>query len=121
MRTKIQRNFTLEELSCPCGRCKPVINSKFIDRLQCLRDAFGKPFNINSWYRCKVHNEKVGGKINSKHLLGLAVDISTKGWSSEDKYQLLHLAFCFGFTGIAQGKNFIHIDLRESGLATWTY
>lgn len=118
---KVQRNFSLIELSCPCGICTPIINRMFIDRLQCLRDVFGKPIVINSWYRCRVYNAKIGGAENSQHTRGVAADISVKGLTSEEKFELINLAYRFGFKGIAQGSTFIHLDLRESATATWIY
>ena len=44
-------------------------------RMDEIREGYGKPININSWYRCKELNAEVGGAENSKHLTGLAVDI----------------------------------------------
>ena len=41
-----------------------------------LRDFYGKPMNVNSWYRTLTFNKKVGGSPNSCHLLGNACDIA---------------------------------------------
>ena len=41
-----------------------------------IRKGYGKPIIITSGYRCKELNTKVGGKPNSKHLKGLAVDLN---------------------------------------------
>ena len=43
--------------------------------LQPLRDTLGAPMYINSGYRSKRLNAKVGGVANSRHLLGKAADI----------------------------------------------
>ena len=43
--------------------------------LQPLRDTIGAPVYINSGYRSKRLNAKVGGVKNSYHLRGLAADI----------------------------------------------
>ena len=43
--------------------------------LQPLRDAIGRPVYINSGYRSKRLNARVGGVPNSYHLRGLAADI----------------------------------------------
>lgn len=45
------------------------------DVLQQARDDFGKPIHVNSGYRCKELNTKVGGKANSYHLKGMAADL----------------------------------------------
>lgn len=47
--------------------------------LQPARDKWGKPFHINSGYRCPDLNKAVGGVKNSYHLKGQAADISISG------------------------------------------
>lgn len=42
-----------------------------------LREEFGKPIIINSFYRSFAHNVRVGGVKTSKHLTGAAVDITS--------------------------------------------
>lgn len=44
-------------------------------RMDEIREGYGKPIYINSWYRCKELNEAVDGAENSKHITGLAADI----------------------------------------------
>lgn len=44
-------------------------------RMDEIRESYCKPIYVNSWYRCKELNEKVGGTKNSYHMSGLAVDI----------------------------------------------
>ncbi|MGV4459866.1 D-Ala-D-Ala carboxypeptidase family metallohydrolase, partial [Ornithobacterium rhinotracheale] len=43
--------------------------------LQELRNYIGKPIIVNSGYRIVAHNRKIGGKVNSQHLQGMAADI----------------------------------------------
>ena len=47
-----------------------------------LRDDFGKPITINSFYRDLAHNHRVGGAKTSKHLIGAAVDITSSDFAS---------------------------------------
>lgn len=47
-----------------------------------LRDEFGKPIIINSFYRGFFHNRLVGGVKTSKHLCGAAVDITAFDFDS---------------------------------------
>ena len=42
--------------------------------MQELRDRYGKPINVGSWYRTEKYNKKIGGSSNSLHLDGLACD-----------------------------------------------
>ena len=40
-----------------------------------LREHFGVPIKINSFFRCKALNKKVGGSPTSQHVKGEAVDL----------------------------------------------
>jgi len=53
--------------------------------LQPIRDALGKPLEINSGFRCKKLNDSVGSSDTSFHRLGCAVDIDS------DKVKLLDI------------------------------
>lgn len=44
--------------------------------IQELRDWYGKPLNVSSWYRTKSFNKSCNGSKNSAHLDGRATDIS---------------------------------------------
>lgn len=46
-----------------------------LNRLNTIREQYGKPIYINSGYRCDELNALVGGVKDSKHRLGLAVDL----------------------------------------------
>lgn len=46
-----------------------------LNRLNTIREQYGKPIYINSGYRCDELNTLVGGVKDSKHRLGLAVDL----------------------------------------------
>ena len=46
-----------------------------LNRLNEIREQYGKPIYINSGYRCDALNVLVGGVKDSKHRLGLAVDL----------------------------------------------
>ena len=80
----LSRNFTLEEMMAtshgklqdmPTGEV--ILNLTFLCArvLQPLRDTIGRPVYINSGYRSKRLNARVGGVPNSYHLRGLAADI----------------------------------------------
>ena len=49
-----------------------------------VREIYGKPIKVNSGYRSKLVNKKVGGASNSQHTKGEAVDI-TGGNKAENK------------------------------------
>jgi len=108
----------LSEYACKCGNCVTSIediNSNLVYQLQKLRSAFGLPIQIASGYRCEEHNEKIGGAKRSQHVMGRAVDISTKNLSAADKYRLIQLIFRTGtFTGVGIGGGKLHVDVRPT-------
>ncbi|MBA3061580.1 MAG: hypothetical protein FP833_01245, partial [Atribacteria sp.] len=66
--------FSLLEFECPCCR-RVMLSPDLFARLNHLRMVINRPVYINSGYRCKEENHKVGGVPGSYHLLGMAVDI----------------------------------------------
>ncbi|MBA7524660.1 hypothetical protein ES705_16801 [subsurface metagenome] len=106
---KIAKYFYLYEFQCPC--CKKVIlYSDLLKRLNSLREAVNRPIYINSGYRCKEENKKVGGVKNSYHTLGMAADIEARNITIKD---LAIYAEGIGFNGIGVYKTFIHVDVRD--------
>jgi zinc D-Ala-D-Ala carboxypeptidase len=101
-------NFTKEEVACKCG-CGFLPKPEFMEKLQRLRNLYGKKMKITSAARCETHNAKVGGAPASKHVEGLAVDIAC---SSKDACDLFELAVEVGFWGRGVAKTFVHLDMR---------
>jgi uncharacterized protein YcbK (DUF882 family) len=88
-------------------------------KLDDLRGKLNLPLVVTSGFRCPKHNKEVGGKPNSYHLVGKAVDISTEGMNDFQRHQFLSLVK-ERFKGIGIGHTFIHMDLRETP-ALWVY
>lgn len=87
---KIAKNFTIGEMANNKSAELPklIIDEKalvFIGLVQELRDTYGKPINVNSWYRTKSFNNSCGGSSNSAHLYGLAVDFRAVHSENERK------------------------------------
>ena len=97
------------------------MDKTFLLRLDEARERAGIPFIINSAYRTPEHNAKIGGKPNSSHLKGLAVDISVT--NSRQRFIILNALIDVGFTRIGIADTFIHIDLdkEKSEKVVWTY
>jgi uncharacterized protein YcbK (DUF882 family) len=109
------KNFDEVEFFCPCKyeSCpKSGVQDTYLQAIQELRTRVGKPFYINSGYRCSEHNHHIGGVDNSYHVKGLAADVSIRGWGGLDKHTLLSQAFDL-FNGVGIYKTFIHLDLRN--------
>lgn len=84
------------------------MDGKFLQRLDYARYLAGIPFVINSGYRTRKHNDKVGGSPNSSHTRGYAVDIHCTDSVSRSK--ILDALKAAGFTRIGIAKTFIHVD-----------
>ena len=75
----IAYRLTLREFQCRC-RNPECVEVLFSSRLHTswneARKAFKLPLKVNSGFRCLIHNKAVGGKPNSFHTKGEAIDIS---------------------------------------------
>jgi len=113
--------FNQDELKC--SHCDEYhFNSDTLNKLNALREEYGKPIVISSGYRCKEYNSLRG--FTQTHASGQAVDIVC---DRGDAYKILELAFKYGFTGIGIKQNgngrFIHLDDIKEGLrpTIWSY
>lgn len=106
--TAFTKHFSKEEMNCNCG-CGFVPPQEFMDRLEKLREAWGKPMTITSAARCRTYNAKVGGVPDSQHVLGHAVDIALP---NTERWALVKLAMEQGWGGIGVANSFIHLDIR---------
>jgi len=97
------------------------MDKTFLLRLDEARERAGIPFIINSAYRSPEYNAKIGGKPNSSHLRGLAVDINVT--NSRQRFIILNALLDVGFTRIGIADTFIHVDLdsEKSKEVIWTY
>lgn len=75
-----------------------------------LREEFGKPIIINSFYRDSAHNLRVGGVKTSKHLRGAAVDITSSDFENLYKAVINSLKTNWRILPYIKRK-FIHIEL----------
>lgn len=110
---QITPHFTLKELQCRCGCGRMGMDQAFLERLEDLRIAYGKPMIINSGYRCPDYNDRISSTGRTgPHTLG-AVDVRISG---AEAHRLLAMAMLIGFTGIGVkqhgpgGGRFIHLD-----------
>ena len=106
---QIAKDFNMQEFECPCCHCV-MIHPKLLELLIKLRRLVLEPIYINSGYRCKKENKKVGGVKTSYHRFGFAVDITVKQKSMKD---LAIMAESVGFLGIGLYDNFCHVDVRD--------
>jgi uncharacterized protein YcbK (DUF882 family) len=96
-------NFSPNELKCK-GTGELKVDLTALCRLQGLRNHWGKPLIINSGYRSKEYNTKIGGAVDSYHMLGRAFDVR------ETSQEFIELAKYYSFHGIGVYSTFTHID-----------
>lgn len=56
-----------------------LVNMKLVAErcFEPIRNWYGKPIKVNSFYRCEALNKAVKGSLTSQHVQGKAIDIST--------------------------------------------
>jgi uncharacterized protein YcbK (DUF882 family) len=101
-------HFSEYEFKCKCcGQVK--INYNLIYLLEAIREHFQRPIKVDSGYRCEKYNKKVGGEINSQHLLGNAADIIVKNIKPDIVYDYVNSINIKG--GLGKYSNFTHVDV----------
>lgn len=102
------------ECSCGCGYgTKPGdVSEKLLAALEDLREILDAPIHINSGCRCPDHNRRIGGKRNSQHLRGTAVDIRTDDIPPGQVALAARTIDAFIHGGIGRYDTFVHLDVR---------
>lgn len=115
----VSNHFSIKEFHCKNGEIVPPMFLpnvfKIAEQLEIIRKYLGQPIIINSAYRTKEYNKKVGGAPASQHLTASAVDIVVKGHTPHYVYTTIRSLMRTG--AIAGGcvilyKNFVHYDIR---------
>ncbi|WP_373008662.1 D-Ala-D-Ala carboxypeptidase family metallohydrolase [Hyphomonas sp.] len=113
-------HFSPRELACRCGGhlCHGEYwhDEGFLDALEALRAAIGRPLVVNSGHRCEQWNASVGGARQSMRRT-IAVDLTLTG---HDRFALLTAAERLGFSGTGLARTFIHLD-RRAVPTRWYY
>jgi hypothetical protein len=80
---------------------------------QQARDRIGRPFIVTSWYRPPAINRSVGGAINSRHIVGDAIDFIVEGLTGNQLYWSLDPWWPGGLGRYIKFPNLCHIDSRN--------
>tara|TARA_Y100000310_G_scaffold304962_2_gene344644 strand:- start:575 stop:997 length:423 start_codon:yes stop_codon:yes gene_type:complete len=109
-------HFQWKEFWCAKARLVQVsaLTLHHLEKLETLRNQYGKPLIVTSGYRSPSHNKAVGGAPDSMHLK-FATDIHASGVhdAAGTLDQLAALAEGLGFSGIGRYNTFLHLDCRE--------
>lgn len=94
---------------------------KLARQLDIVREKWGKPIGVTSWYRPILVNRRVGGAVNSQHTRGLAADIYPIDGDVYAFQKWLDKQWLFAL-GYGAKKGFVHVDLRQSNpKIRWNY
>jgi uncharacterized protein YcbK (DUF882 family) len=109
------KNFSEYEFKCAyTGECK--MRPEFVDKLQQIRNTFGKPMLVTSGYRDFSHPVERAKVRPGVHYYGCAADINVWG---KDAMELFDIAYHYGIRRIgvnqkgAPQSRFIHIDMGD--------
>lgn len=126
-------HFSDDELRCHCGCGVVSMDETFMQRLERMRVAWGRPMVVNSGYRCIPHEANlykmtIESHVPGFHTKGLAVDVAFS-YGTPLTWKFLQLLFQNGFTGI--GVRFhgpmkdrcVHMDwgTGDTRPAFWSY
>jgi hypothetical protein len=81
---------------------------------QKVRDAWGQPLGLTSFYRPEPINAQVGGVPGSRHTTGEAFDLYPTTRSLESFYQWIRTRWTGGL-GDGRTRGFIHLDTAGGG------
>ena len=126
MTGRIVKNFSLEEMSNSEAKegIKLVLTPEvveFAQMVQELRDFYGKPMNVNSWYRTESFNKSCDGDANSIHLNGRAVDIAVTDYENLTLAWRLICQLHNKIGGVNYYPTFMHFDNYEDKFGYKTF
>jgi len=122
----VTKHFSVEEFSCNDGTPYPEewIAERLVPlckALELIRAIWGRPIKINSGYRTPTYNKKVGGSRASKHMDGIAADITMDGIYPTRVFEIMDRLMDVGAIpkgGLHAYNTFVHYDTRGK-VARW--
>lgn len=110
---KLSEHFRLIEFACRDGSDEVLVHPALVLLLEAIRAAAGgKTVHINSGYRTSKHNQAVDGAKDSRHVMGMAADITIRGLSQSQVYAIAeHL----NPGGLGRYDSFTHVDVEGNG------
>jgi uncharacterized protein YcbK (DUF882 family) len=90
---------------------------RIANKMQIIRDHFGKPIWVNSGYRSPAYNASINGAPKSKHKLGQACDFTVEGLTPNevaDELEILMKEGAITNGGLGRYDTFTHYDIRRT-------
>lgn len=122
---KLSTNFDLAEFASKDGAAPGADVLKNLTnlakQLEALRNAINMPIRIISGFRSREHNVKIGGAVNSFHVMGMAADIQVKGMTPTQVAKAIELLIKDGKMkqgGLGVYRTWVHYDTRGT-LSRW--
>jgi uncharacterized protein YcbK (DUF882 family) len=116
---KLSTNFSLSEFASADGTApnNEVLKNltELAKNLEVLRKHLGQPIRVTSGFRSREHNRKIGGAVNSFHVLGMASDIQVAKMKPEDVAKAIELLITEGKMkegGLGIYRTWVHYDIR---------
>lgn len=100
--------FDLSIIESPDTRTV-MVQPALIDKLAQLGAIYKDSMIITSGFRTPEHNASVGGKSDSQHLIGAAVDLVPHDGDLE---RLAHACNTVGFSFVLVESDHVHADVR---------
>lgn len=120
---QITKNFNIKEMACNANQ-EVLLNRdtiKHADAMQELRDWYGKPLYVNSWYRTLAYNRIKKSPDTSYHVLGIATDIhipaAIRSKTTYESFKKKWYEICekYGVKGgVGFYDTFMHFDTRNT-------
>jgi uncharacterized protein YcbK (DUF882 family) len=117
---KLSTNFSLDEFASADGTAPngEVLKNltELAKNLEVLRKHLGQPIRVTSGFRSREHNKKIGGALNSFHVLGMAADIQVAKVKPDDVAKAIELLIKEGKMkegGLGIYRTWVHYDVRN--------
>ncbi|MCA2691536.1 MULTISPECIES: D-Ala-D-Ala carboxypeptidase family metallohydrolase [unclassified Microcystis] len=117
---KISKYFSVGEVTKNDPRRIPITGGDIENNilqlaieLDKIREEWGSPIRVISWYRPPVVNRTVSKFSNSQHIYGRAADIYPINPASLIKFQAWLDQHWHGALGYGAKKGFVHLDMRN--------
>ena len=106
---RLSTNFVLVEFASRDGADEVKVHPALVALLEDLRERVGKPVHINSGYRSPAHNRRIGGASRSRHVMGLAADVTVRGMTPSQVWKVLA---AMNPGGLGRYRSFTHVDVE---------